>query len=739
MGITEKSNVKYEKAITINWLVYLYIAYVAFWSFTDILSLPLFYIHHNELVVGAMAIALLIVVAAFKKLKEKSRFVPFQLNKLSIIFILIIIVISFIRSIKPDVSADVAAGRVLWQNPGFEDNINYNFFPASWTFYFPLPDRLFYIPKLLLGYRMGTTFNAFLLVLIFLQVRSIYQSLSSAQIEKVQYEYIRKIKMESIYGGSILWLNEDMFSFLSVMLFYSIADLGTYMIDITAIPILLWMIQDGIADGGDKKPPVYFIWIAFLSGLAFALKLTNIIFIFPLLLACIWKNRKVITLKLFLLCFLVGVLPALPYLIYSYKSTGNPVYFTFNSIFKSPYYSDTDFKDGRWGPSSLKEFILWPIHLIIHPGSHVSEISIWPQIYLFLGYVGIFYIFIQEIHHNNQPKAIKFLTLQSVIFDLLWLKTTGYPRYAIICEIISVILIVCCIMDCLLARSKIKRIIAICLAFCLTCQSLLNVVGGAINFYDWSFRGDVMTKAYRLEYLESIKMLFKDRDKIGTKEQQDKIGVFFSVNGTQSHMMMDALNKNAPLINGTYALSISGLKEEKGLDYKAECVEKLNKAESEGKKIYDISNPSNFINLDNPNLFGAEIVSIEEVKGYFTGRDTPLLIQYTMSGKQNTMTGIQQEQIYDLPEGTGKVRIKGIFCIPSYIRWETPDAQLHITVTGENGSKILLDQAIPNCSYFHLDDEYDVADLTGPLTVSVSDINGTDLSTVAINLEVIPQ
>lgn len=734
MNTLEKSTIQISKTL------YLYIAYILFLSLTDIMSLPLFYLNHNRLlpIVILTSLVMSICLACFfSKYCEFEKKRPYESK---IVYFILIFLIAFLRSLAPDTSNDVSMARVYWQTPGFVDNIHKNVFPAGFTFFFPLSDRLFYYPRILLGYRMGTLFNALLLMLIFSQICNLYDSLQGEYLQKVRMKFAEKSVAHPIFGILVSCVNKEFFAFITVSLYYVFADLGTYMIDLVAIPLLLWMLNQISSKREHIAEPPVLLFTATLCGLMFALKFTNIIFIAPMLMVYLWKNRKAIHVKVFFAALLLGLLPSIPYFLYAYTSTGNPVYWTFNAIFKSPYYPDTNFKDTRWGPQDWKEFIFWPIHLIIHPTENVSEISKWPQIYLLLGYVSAGYILIKSLFTKKRTYVM--IAGMFFVFTLLWLKSTGYPRYAIICEMLAVLLILSVVIEFLQSNSRWKNTISVLLLIALIAQSTLNTVGGALNLYDWSFREQISKGSLNGSYKLNAKYAFRDQGQIGTEEQRNKVDIFLSTH--VRHTIMKALNKDAKIINGKYiAYDLSLVKESKGIDYLAYYIHEIaEEEEKNGAGIYDVAIANEYEHFtEGANMVGAEIISMEEVPGYYVGRDTPILIGYSMTGRENTCTDLIQHPTFTFEQGTKQVHVSGIACMPSYVQWDCGGPILQITASVQGQITELFTIEIPQHEYIQLDEILDISELSkeGDVTITLQDISGQQITGNIFNLTVSAQ
>ena len=731
MGVLKETT---ENKIRISGVLFAYTAYIVFLSITDLLAISLFYGGWNQFLWGAILAAAVCTVILAKKFSKYCVFERIVTHRALLLYGTIFLVVGILRGLAPDLSHDVSQGRVYWQTPGFADNIDENVFPAGFTFFFPLSDRIFYYPRVLLGYRMGTLMNALVLILIFLQMYKLIHTLLGKRMEMLRKNYTEKAISRPIYGVLTYLMSEELFAFVSITLFYALADLGTYMIDLFAIPLLLWLLQR-VLDESQQSNRAEQLFVALLCGLSFAMKFTNVIFIAPVLLVYLWQNRKEIRATTFVVALIVGLLPAAPYLLYAYTSTGNPVYWTFNSIFKSPYYPDENFKDLRWGPQNWVQVLLWPLHIILHPTERVSELSIWPQIYLMVGYLGGIYVIIKTWKEHYTRKATLFAAL-FFAFVLLWLKSTGFPRYAILCEMMAVVLGAYLIVGGLAAKVKWKKLVAMILMVALLGQCAINTVGGALNYYDWSFRWKISPDTLSSEYKLNAQEAFRDRGLIGTDEQSD---IFLSTH--LRHSIMKALDPDAPIVNGNYIVTfLSAVKEAKGIDYAEYYFTKLAEEEKKGARIYDIAIANEYSEfISGANSVGAEIISLEEVDGYFIGRDTPILIEYSMTGRENTCTDLAQQPAFEFPQGTGEISLTGIACLPSYVQWDYPPAILQVTVSTASGTNEVLTVEIPQHEYIQLDEVLDLSPYSkdGPVTVMLSDIGAEAIDGNIFNLKVV--
>lgn len=205
-------------------------------------------------------------------------------------------------------------------------------------FGFRLGDRMFYPFRAILGLRMGTMLNALAMLVIYRQV-TVFLSMEADRLE-------RKCSW-SKHLAPVL-------AFLIVSRLELIQESGSYMVELLALPFLLEMVfllLRGLDEAKREREAVLF---CLFGGILFCLKMTNIVYLVPLVLLYLWKIRKYLTPKLFLGCLVTGVIPVSVYLIYNGIAMKNPVYPYYNSLFHSPYFGETDFKDPEMGTQQYK-------------------------------------------------------------------------------------------------------------------------------------------------------------------------------------------------------------------------------------------------------------------------------------------------------------------------------------------------------------------------------------------------
>lgn len=625
---------KKEHIIMLDLPLFIYMVYLSFLILCDAANFGAYILGGIKIPVPVLLILGAVLVLFVYRFKKFFCIEKLYLDLMAYIILAFIFILAFVRGILPDTSYDVMNARVFWQFPGFQDNIDYNTFPAAFTFYFPLPDRIFYYPRIILGYRLGTMTNAVLLALIFIEARELIGTLLGGKLSALEQDAEKYSRETQVLVKAVF--NKSFLAAVSCLLYYIIAELGTYMVDMTALPLLLVLLRKLVGKQCDTSSG-QFVLTAYMAGICVALKVSNVIFLAPVILIYVIKNRKYMRLKDFIICFIAGVFPSMAYLIYAYISTGNPVYWMYNAVFKSPYYLDSNFKDTRWGPDNIRDYILWPWKLAVGYDSRVSELSNQlPQIYILFGVLSSIYFTVRAFVKRIWDKGMAIFILLFWVFYVLWLCSTGYPRYAIICEIMAAIICVYGVCDLLMTPRKIIRVIAATVMLALVLQMQLNYVEGINNLYSWSgWRGTTAVNITNGRLFANMKWLLRDRGAIGTDEQRGKVDIFLESYTNSQYMKM--FDEDIPIINGYFIQTyLTQVRDVKGIDYPAYYKEKIVTALVEGKGVYDLLAPQNVYHaIDLANAWGLRITECEYVESYYTKDEYPVLIRYELANKDN--------------------------------------------------------------------------------------------------------
>ncbi len=332
--------------------------------------------------------------------------------------------ITLLRLPFPDYSFDVLNYHLYLQDIKFENAIAYNFFPASSaTFLFPLGDRLFYIFRLLLGYRGGALLNTLVLIILYFQLKDILKL----------FPALRTIPN----NGLLLCLSALFILSTEALLAY----IGIYMIDLLMVPFLVELLRLAIVREA-MSPEFTLVYGSLMVGLSISIKMTSIIFCAWIFIAIVYRYYREISLKITVISLLILAFPLLGYVTYNFTQTHNPIFPLFNTFFKSPYFPNKEFNTDLWatGPQNLFEFIFWPVYMFFQP-----QRQFWIFPYdsgrICLGFlVAIGYLSIGLFKKKTNLITIGLFVIGST-YSWVYLLN-GEKRYGLIFEIISGILII---------------------------------------------------------------------------------------------------------------------------------------------------------------------------------------------------------------------------------------------------------------------------------------------------------
>jgi hypothetical protein len=322
-----------------------------------------------------------------------------------------------LRAAFPDYSFDVLTYHVLHgertlRGPLFQANDFFHSVPFN-----PAPDTITAISRWVFGYRLGTAVN--LLVLIW-----------TAQIgDRILRSYL-----------SNAWIRAA--SVLLVVLTENVMfEISTYMVDLLMLPPLLQATFLTLRIDEAENRQLNFMHIGLMLGIAAALKLTTLAVGLPLLAICVYKivsrlsSREI--LRPTLLLFVSFLMPLVPFTVYVYGITGNPIFPVANRFFQSGYWPTTGGWDGRWGPQSTLEGLVWPVLAWFKPERH-SELAVYAG-RLSLGFLTALVGLVLQWRRTQ----VRILCLILLSTALLWSQTAmGYSRYGLFEDLVAGITIV---------------------------------------------------------------------------------------------------------------------------------------------------------------------------------------------------------------------------------------------------------------------------------------------------------
>lgn len=397
-----------------------------------------------------------------------------------------------LRVAFPDLSYDVLNYRHVHAERGLRGFpfIPGDFFPTLLPLN-PAPDMLTGIYRHLLGYRLGTIGN--LLALLW--------------TGEVLYKFLRSIvddrRLRCVCVLLILLTEQLLF------------EINNYMVDVLALPLLVEAVR--LVVGSERfcfeRAPI--IRLGFLLGSSVAFKITNVIYVAPLIVvaACrVIAARPPLTRRFVwrLICFgIVFVAPSLVHAVWVYRETGSPVFPLYNNIFRSPYWLANPVDDPRWGPKGWSETLTWSVSMIFHP-ERTSELPVYSG-RLPLGIVAALWCCIVA----RRDKVLRSLAFMLVSGALLWSVASGYARYALFLEVLAGVVVVVLCRRLLAADDRVSALSPRRAAGVLLAVLLVAQCAAAINYsrlYEWGMRSTFLTHA--ADYAAESRNLMRDRDAV---------------------------------------------------------------------------------------------------------------------------------------------------------------------------------------------------------------------------------
>lgn len=434
----------------------------------------------------------------------------------------------------PDISLDVLNHRLIQGERGLRGPLFMpgDFFPTIFPFN-PSSDMLTGISRYLLGYRLGTLCNY--LSLLF----------AGAVLNKLLRPFIKNARWRCL--GILVTLYTEHILF----------EINNYMVDLLTLPLLLEATRLAMREDGDKKQLTRdLIYAAVYLGACVAFKLTNIVagvpivflFAYRILRQYSWLDRDVLLRVVVALA--VGLLPIAPHAIYIFRETGSPVFPLYNKTFGSPLWPLMNIAEGRWGPQSLWQTLIWPVVMFFRP-ERIAELPVYSG-RLTIGFIAaVICLVVPGIH-----RRIRLLSFALLLGSLLWSVSVGYIRYALYLELLSGIILVCLIS---FARRwtagdrSTPRVIKLALLSLLVGIVTAQFVASSryAYLYEWSMRPAYFEKpgAHR----KDARFVFRDRRLIDFLREDDKaliaeVGVWI-VSNIKMNGIQVLLRNDVPMIS----------------------------------------------------------------------------------------------------------------------------------------------------------------------------------------------
>ncbi len=413
-------------------------------------------------------------------------------NRLSFHFYLLVVLpLLFLFTLRvafPDQSFDILDYRLINSERALRGLplIPGDFFPTRFPFN-PAPDMVTGITRHLFGYRLGTIINFLVLIWI------------ATILDRLLRDFIQNS-----------WLRT--FALLVVVLTEQALFVSTnYMVDLLAVPLMLEATIMTVSFDESKNPNGTVIRLGLYIGAATAFKLTNLAFAIPILLVWFYRRFQGASLSSVMkeaLLTSFGILALLlPFTLFIFMKTGNPVFPLYNKIFKSPFWPTTDFAGVRWGPvvddprylnMQWWEVLSWPILIPFRVEHAAGDLGPEPG-RLLLSFVVAISILIL-VRDNRKIRSLAFVVLSSA---LLWSVISGMARYAILISLLGGVLAIYAAAQ---LRSGWQRVGQAALVILMTVQAGVALCY-AISF-DWGARPTFLDNP--VAYRNDSRYIFRD-------------------------------------------------------------------------------------------------------------------------------------------------------------------------------------------------------------------------------------
>ena len=264
------------------------------------------------------------------------------------------------------------------------------------------------------------------------------------------------------------------------------------MVDLLTLPLLLAATRLALREEGDKKQLKRdLIYTGLYLGACIAFKLTNVIPVFVIALLMTYRIvRKyswldVSVVSRIALAVLISVLPIAPHALYIFRQTGSPVFPLYNKTFASPLWASMNIAEGRWGPETFWQTLVWPVLMFFRP-QRIAELPVYSG-RLTVGFLAaICCLLLPRIQRQMRLVACAVL-----LGSILWSLSVGYIRYALYLELLSGIILIYLITYTRHSLSKyawrpILQPFSYLLVFMIAAQ--FTVATYYAYYYEWSMR-----------------------------------------------------------------------------------------------------------------------------------------------------------------------------------------------------------------------------------------------------------
>lgn len=405
-----------DKEIKLNIVTYVILSIMIIVLLNDYLS----FIFDINYIIGILISSSMVFALSFvlrKSIKLETSF-----KKEDIIFYIFLLGLMAVTIPYPDRAFDTFNYHLYLQEKPFGEKIFYDFFAGKNinSFSYAFPDRMFYLFRYFLGYRLGVILNYILIIGIFYNVKSILKKLD-------------------------IKCNDIVLTIVSTIITFSLSIIDivdSYYIDLISLYLLIelfnFMIIGNKLDNNKETNLKIFSIIGLLYGLTFAAKISNAILLVLYFILYIIKNKKIfkyLTIKNVAFTFILFIFGFILYFVYNISQTGNPVFPFYNTIFKSNLFGLWDWLDTRFGPHTIIETLLWPLIILKYPNRLVDTAiaePLWCYGYIISILYTIYYIY-KYIRYKETNNTRLFYFISTILMYLTWAKfQLGYSRYGLV-------------------------------------------------------------------------------------------------------------------------------------------------------------------------------------------------------------------------------------------------------------------------------------------------------------------
>lgn len=524
------------KSISLSFLILLGIAITTIFADLFIYLFKTSYLF-TIIVSGILALTVIIILIKLKKIR-----IDINFHFIDIVFICFTSVLCILSIVYPDSFWDTRSYHIYISENPFADKINFDFFPGRTlnSFLFPLADRMNYIFRYFLGYRMGTILGYYLLIVMYYQLKKIIKGFVK---DKVSSSAIGILAILPIISYSVL------------------EQTGTYYIDNFSLVFLIEIIYTIFFEKDILKNRFKVYYISLIIGIIVGVKVSNAALLIPMFVYFMIKNiRDFKYLKFYdyIIAIILVILPFGVYAVDNYIQTGNIVYPYYNNIFKSEYFMESSWHDTKFGGNSLKEKILWPFYALVSPNrlydygkvDPIWYIGYFTILVLVLGYIvrGLVKLCTEakktHIFSIKENKLFTF-SLVTLFMYVIWsFLLGGYVRYATIIPVCAYIVLITLFVILLEKRVVLGVILTSCVFGMSVCFSYKSYSVNKKSFIIYNI-GNGFENACNI-YKENFKMLLKDKSK--TKIDLGENACFATLSDESASATL-LRTKNTPIIN----------------------------------------------------------------------------------------------------------------------------------------------------------------------------------------------